>query len=520
MENPASHQFSSIRQFLWPVHRFELKKLVPMLLIFFFISLDYNILRTMKDALVVTAKSSGAEVIPFIKVWVMFPMALVLTFIYTRLANRFSQETVFYSMTGLFLGYFLLFITILYPNEAYLHPHSLADQAEKTMPEGFKGLIAMFRYWTFTSFYVMSELWGTMILFTLFWGLANQITRLEEAKRFYGIFGIGANLSGVAAGLLAHLLIEYSSVIPIPYLGRTEDQWLYLLILLVLGCGLAAMSIFRWMNLHVLTDPLYYDLSVKGEAGSVKARLGIRDSFAYLLRSRYLLCIATIVIAYNGVINLTEVLWKHQVKELYPNPQDYTAYQYMITAVIGVIATLAALCVSSNCIRKFGWTFTALMTPVVLLVTSVAFFYTFFAQEALSDMIMAVLGTTPLTLVVFFGSLQNCLSRASKYTVFDATRELAYVPLSADCKIKGKAAIDGVCSRLGKSGGSVIYQILLISCSTVVASAPYIAICLFVIISLWILATRSLGKQFNELTKPGEKRSAEGKTAEPTPAMA
>ncbi len=74
-----------------------------MLLIFFFISFNYNVLRTMKDSLIVTAKNSGAEVIPYLKVWAMFPMAVLLTFIYTRMANRWSRETVFYAMTSLFL---------------------------------------------------------------------------------------------------------------------------------------------------------------------------------------------------------------------------------------------------------------------------------------------------------------------------------------------------------------------------------------------------------------------------------
>lgn len=493
-------QFSSLRQFFWPVHGFEMKKLIPMLLIFFFISLNYNVLRTMKDALVVTAKGSGAEVIPFIKVWMMFPMAIVLTFVYTRLANRYSREMVFYAMMGLFLVYFLAFITLLYPNEAFLHPHALADTLQSTLPEGFKGLIAMFRYWTFTSFYVMSELWGTMLLFTLFWGFANEVTRVEEAKRFYGLFGIGANLSGVAAGVLAQLLIEYAPVIPLPFSAAVQDRWLYLLVILVLSCGVISMILFRWMNVTVLSDPKYYAPETIEVGQEAKKRLSVRDSLAYVLRSRYLICIATIVVAYNIVINLTEVLWKHQVSELYPNPQDYTAYQYQITAIIGVIATLSALLVSGNCIRRFGWTFTALITPVILLVTSIGFFYTFFAKTALQDVTLAVLGVTPLTLTVFFGSAQNCLSRAAKYTVFDATRELAYVPLSSDCKLKGKAAIDGMCSRFGKSGGSLIYQILLISFSSVVASAPYIAICLFAVIIAWIIATRALGRRFNALT--------------------
>lgn len=508
--------FSPLRQFFWPVHRFELKKLLPMLFIFFLISLDYNILRTMKDALVVTAKSSGAEVIPFIKVWVMFPGALLLTFIYTRVANRCSLERVFYVMIGIFLGYFFLFITVLYPYEAYLHPHQLADELQLYLPEGFKGLIALFRYWTFTSFYVMSELWGTTILFTLFWGFANQITRIEEAKRFYGLFGIGANFSGVAAGIVAQVLIDYAPVIPLPFVQDEASRWLYLLVLLVLACGLLSIAIFRWMHCSVLSDPRYYHEEKRIEQ-ETKTRLGIRDSFAFLLRSRYLLCIAVIVLAYNIVINFTEVLWKHQVKELYPNPQDYTAYQYQITTVIGVIATLTALLVSGNCIRRFGWTFTAMITPLILLVTSIAFFYTFFAKEMLTDITLSLLGITPLALTVFFGSAQNCLSRAAKYTVFDATRELAYVPLDQDSKLKGKAAIDGVCSRLGKSSGSLIYQFLLISCSTIGASAPYIAICLLVVIVGWIWATHLLGKQFNLLV-PSKQKTLDGQFQE-HPAM-
>ena len=46
----------------------------------------------------VTAESSGAEVIPFIKVWVLLPTALLMTFIFTRLVNRYSSEKVFYLM--------------------------------------------------------------------------------------------------------------------------------------------------------------------------------------------------------------------------------------------------------------------------------------------------------------------------------------------------------------------------------------------------------------------------------------
>src|SRR3984957_1954970 len=122
MSQSQSPEFGKLRSYLWPVHHYELKKLVPMLILFFLISLNYSILRNVKDAIVVTAKSSGAEVIPFIKVWVLLPMAVLVTLIFTKLTNRYSQEKVFYLTISAFLLFFGVFTFILYPYRDLLHP--------------------------------------------------------------------------------------------------------------------------------------------------------------------------------------------------------------------------------------------------------------------------------------------------------------------------------------------------------------------------------------------------------------
>lgn len=514
---PGTQEFSRWRTFFWPVHNHELKKLIPMLLIFFLVFFDYNVLRTLKDTLVVTAKSSGAEVIPFIKVWVMFPGALLLTFLFTRLSNRLTREIVFYVMISLFLLYFFVFTFFLYPARDALHPNALADKMETILPLGFKGMIAMFRNWTFTTFYVMSELWSNIILALLFWGFANQVTKINEAKRFYGLFGIGANFSGVAAGQVSVLVCN--NIYNPNFIG--EDAWeqsLIILISLVLVCGVVAMLLFRWMHKQVLTDVEYCDPNHVKEEEEPSVHLSMRESFSYLFRSKYLSSIALIVLAYNLVINLVEVVWKHQVRELYPNPADYNWYMNEVTTVTGILATLIALFISGNAVRKFGWTFTALLTPTILLLTSIGFFGFFFLKPYLPDVaILPVLGATPLALVVFFGSAQNILSRAAKYTVFDATKEMAFVPLGSEGKQKGKAVIDGVVSRLGKSGGSVIHQTLLLTFSTITASAPYVAGFLMSIIAIWVGATKVLGTQFVELTQVKGVGSGAGAVAAEVP---
>lgn len=500
----GSPQFSQWRRYLWPVHTYELKKLIPMLLIFFFISFDYNVLRTLKDSLLITAKSSGAEVIPFIKVWAMFPGAVIMTIFFAWLSNRLPRDIVFYIIISIFLVYFAVFTFILYPIRDSIHPHALADYLTTVLPPGLKGLIAMFRYWTFTLFYVMSELWSSIVLSVVFWGFANQVTKISEAKRFYGLFGVGANFSGIFAGQASVFCCNYTT--QGGYLPIGEDPWhqsLILMVSLILVAGVLALFLFRWMEAKVLTDKIHYDPIHVQTEGEVKGKISFKQSLSYLLNSKYLILIAFVVISYNLVINLTEVLWKHQVKELYPSPNDYTIYMNHIVSIIGVVATISSLFISGNAIRKCGWTFTALLTPVILLLTSVGFFAFFFLENmGPSSLAVSVLGFSPLALVVFFGSAQNILSRGAKYSVFDSTKEMAFVPLKPENKLIGKAAIDGICSRLGKSGGSMVHQSFLILFSTISASAPYVAIVLFSVIIIWSIAVRLLGKQFNELTSP------------------
>ena len=96
----VSAEFGKFRSFFWPIHRFEMKRFFPLFIIYSLICFNYSILKAAKDALVITAPGSGAEAIPFIKVWFILPMAIFVTFLFTRLFNRFSQEKVFYLETA------------------------------------------------------------------------------------------------------------------------------------------------------------------------------------------------------------------------------------------------------------------------------------------------------------------------------------------------------------------------------------------------------------------------------------
>ena len=55
--------FGKIREFFWPIHNYEPKKFLPIGLMMLLILFNYTILRSSKDALVISA--GGASVILF-----------------------------------------------------------------------------------------------------------------------------------------------------------------------------------------------------------------------------------------------------------------------------------------------------------------------------------------------------------------------------------------------------------------------------------------------------------------------
>jgi len=505
-------EFGKLRSFFWPIHAFELKKVLPMFLMFFCISFNYTILRDTKDTLIVTAPGSGAEAIPFIKVWLVVPCAVLFMIVYAKLSNTLSKEKLFYTIIAPFIIFFALFAVVIYPMKELLHPTGAADKLQAILPQGLMGLVAIFRNWTYALFYVLAELWGSVMLSLMFWGFANDITRVGEAKRFYTLFGIGANVALLCSGPAIILSSNIRRHVP-----EGIDAWgisLKLLMGMVVVAGIIIMLTYRWINRNVLTDARFYDPNEGSSKKKEKPKMGLKESFLYLTKSPYILCLAILVIAYGIAINIVEVTWKSQLKLQYPNSNDYSTFMGYFSTMTGAITVLMMLFVGGNVIRRFGWGKAALVTPIVLLITGGIFFSLVIFSDNLGGVI-AALGTTPLMLAVVIGAIQNIMSKSCKYSLFDPTKEMAYIPLDQEQKVKGKAAIDVVGARLGKSGGALIQQGLLVGFGTLAAITPILGAILGVIIVAWVIAARSLNKQFLTLTAPKEEEKEAAVEAQP-----
>lgn len=490
-------KFGFLRSIAWPVHRSEAKKVVSMLVLMGLLCICYSILRNIKDVIILTAKASGAEVIPFIKVWGILPGSIAATWFYTKLRSHFSREKVFYLLVGSFVAYFLLFAFIIYPFSDQLNFHHFAEVLRSYLPSGFNGLIAMLCNWTYTTFYIISELWATIVLTVLFWGFANDITPLSEAKRTYGLLNLGSNSAPIIGGILAnffvqHLLVSSKAV--------TSEQWhltLIQLTLLISFFALLAIGIFYWINQKVLSPELRkQDVHAASVQKTNKKRLSIRDCIRYISQSKYLTCLALIVLGYNIAINFTDILWKEQLKKHFSDPKMMLAHLNQVTIGIGCFATIAGL-LFSIMVRRLGWGFVAILTPAIMVFLGIGFFSFLFFENALTRLTMILFGTTPLVMTVYWGSVQNCLSKAGKYSVFDASKELAFLAVDAEARLRGKAAIDGLGSGIGKSGASLTFQAMILSLGSITLCAPYIAGILLLVFCAWIYSVVNVAKGFN-----------------------
>lgn len=139
---------------------------------------------------------------------------------------------------------------------------------------------------------------------------------------------------------------------------------------------------------------------------------------------------------------------------------------------------------------------TPLSSPPTPSPPGVVFFALVLFSTPLTPM-LAGLGMTPLFAAVLVGAAQNIFSKSSKYSLFDPCKEMAYIPLDDETKTKGKAAIDVICNPLGKSGGALIQQFMIIGFGSLAASTPYLGIILLVIVAGWIAAAKDLDWRFS-----------------------
>ena len=484
---------SRTRQAIFPIADWELKKFIPMAIMIFITIFNFTWLRNAKDALFVTAPGSGAEAIPFLKLYVVMPMTILFSLLYVKIRKVYDFQQSYYIIIGFFMGFFLLFALVLYPNVESIHLSlSTVSYLKESFPR-IQHFFPIFAVWSYSLFYVFAELWGTFCLSILFWQFANDNVGRNEAKRFYPLLILTSNGATI---ILGFVMMGFGKMDPAAMIFNGVMMLAVLAAIMVYS--------FWWLNNKVLIDPKYTaDVSDKGK--KKKLKLGFVDSIRQTMKSPYIGCIALLVLSYGILINVIEVTWKSQVKQAFGDVRSYFEFMSTYTVWTG-IASLVFVFISKSLIRTRGWFTCAVITPIIVGVTGVVFFAYMLFQDMFSSVLVYFGGISALTFAVWFGCIGLVLGKSAKYSFFDPTKEMAFIPLDYDLRMTGKAAADGVGARLGKAGGGFIQSSLfiLLGASSQIALAPYLTVIVVLLAICWIFAVTKLSGLYNEQVKIAE----------------
>mmetsp|Transcript_15100 Transcript_15100/g.39228 ORF Transcript_15100/g.39228 Transcript_15100/m.39228 type:complete len:595 (-) Transcript_15100:278-2062(-) len=504
---------------LIPVHRKEMPMFLTFAAMMFFTIFIFTMVRDTKDTLVVT--TAGAEAIAFLKVYFVIPASMLFFLLYAKMSSILSKRALFVSTMLPFIAFYTLFGFVLYPLRETIHFSSIPS-----VPQGLTYAVKLFQYWSFTLYYIVSELFGSVGVPLLFWQTANDIVGVEQAKRWYPLFALFGNAGPIVAGQTSALInrrYEYGTALRI-------------LTILVAGAGFAVIGTFGAVQrLHALAvrekeqaaaaeQPLPLEPAgappVPAPAGGAteaapvvkkkKPKLSTMQSLAVLARSQYLGLVCALVLSYGLAIEFTEIMWKAVIKMYFPDKSDYMKFMGQYSTAIGVTTFLMTL-VGGRIPKIFGWRAGALATPLVIGSLS----WLFYAYITFGDVTHS---RETLKMAVIVGTTQNVLSKGVKYALFDPTKEMAYIPLDEDSKLKGKAAIDVLGARIGKSGGALIQQAIVMFTGSILAGAPVIAALFSGVIFAWVYSVNKLNVLFKAKLREHEQEQQSAAPAAPAPA--
>ncbi|MDF2966222.1 MAG: translocase, partial [Rickettsiaceae bacterium] len=267
---------------------------------------------------------------------------------------------------------------------------------------------------------------------------------------------------------------------------------------IIVVISLISERMVKFLCNNILSDPTFYKKAKKER--STKEKMGILDSFRYIASSKYLWLMLICSAAFGLTMNLVEAVWKAKIKELYPTLNQYAEINSLYIMWTGITIMLLTI-VGNNIMRRYSWLTAALITPLVIMVTGSLFFILVVFDEQVHSALDGLIIMSPLALAVFIGAIQNILAKGTKYSIWDTSREMLYIPLDEELRTKGKAAVDVVSSKIGKSSSGLVQAMLftIFPYATYNTISPFMALVFIVVCIAWVYAVNKIAIEYQKI---------------------
>ncbi|MCP3660795.1 MAG: hypothetical protein GY830_11035 [Bacteroidetes bacterium] len=426
----------------FPIKKEELKKILFICLLKGIISSVYALLTNLKDVVIIGAEGSGAEALPVIRGFFVLPFSILLVVVYSYLSNKYKPTKIFYIIMSFFSISFILYSFVLRPNEIFFSPNKSAEKLLNILGSNNYHWVAVYKNWIHSFFYILSELWLQATIFILFWEFVNRVCSINQAKRSYNLFIASGGIFNFTTSILFYNFLKY-------FKGSFNLKFKFVAIYINF-CILLLIIIYYFLNKNRDIQKL----------SKQKTKLSFLESIKHIFSSKYLICLLIMTVSLGLGSNLISITWKANLKNLYPIKSDFINFMIKVNSLEHLISAIFLIFISGNIIRKRGWKISASITPLVILITGSLFFISSKFRTSLYPF-SSFLGISTLKLIVILGAIQVLSTKISRYAFYDMTKEIAYIPLDNESRTKGKAAIDTIGSRFGKSASSYIHLFIL-----------------------------------------------------------
>ncbi|NGX26621.1 MAG: ADP,ATP carrier protein 1, partial [Chlamydiae bacterium] len=344
-----------IKKLIFTVKRTEWLLFGLMFSIVSLININFNVLRSARNALVVADHGGSAALIPYFELFGTFPASILMTWGISRLMRIFSFRSIFSMTMGFFLIFFIFFAFWMYPHREVI---------QTLFGNHSPNLI----------FYIMSELWKVALLSVLFWGFINQHLSLDMAKRFYPPLMLGSSLGAILAGPITVFCTSQASWELFSFSLERWQHSLYLITFFLVICGLLTLFVFNALHKKLGTSAPTSDEEETEKIPFKRRLLSLSSSLRYLTKSPYLLSLLFIVIAEYVSYALGELIFLETLKERFSTPADYCQYLGSLTLWTGILTAFCAVILTPYLLQKYRWSYSALLTPILMVLLTFAFF--------------------------------------------------------------------------------------------------------------------------------------------------
>lgn len=523
IENLAEEQSRRTYTF-FPIAIPEYGKFFGFVSLIFCISLIYSSTREMKEYYIV--EKMNPSIIAYIKLLLVAPTTVIVSIWVTILLKTYELRTVFKGFLIFFTGFFIIFGLVLLPNRKSFEISEFSS-IDYYLDNRFQffgllplySIFSMFCYYISTLFFIISELFASIVFSFLLFAYFNTTTTIKQFKRFIPLILISANIGLFFSGILFGFLTKFKKKMNYVKRGYIDS---------ILYCGYAfilfiSYLIAKYLDKHI-DRPLFQTNTIPRRRR--RTNLSTTETIKLLFSAKLVLALSVLVLFYNIMVNLTEADYKASVKAyslFYSTGESGGDTQLKYQTVAQIVTALSVIVLLLSPLKKsvdtFGWTIVGLITPIIMTIGSITIILFFLINYSFRNdppngwfynllrIIIPSKDPADSAFSLWFMNLSlwiACITIAQfktlKYAFFDVAKETLSMRIDPEDRAKYKSVYDGMCGKVGKSISSLYIIIINAILSTedfLVGS--YILVPIFLIMGvIWFFLVLYIGKKYKE----------------------